>query len=550
MSGTGICEGLYASPSDLGALRTAFVSVTCYTSINTTLLPLCFLLFLHPSSDHPYDSSPFFRNMGDKFRLEEEDKGMLESVLGHEAFSFLIWSASNKVPDEFRSKARDLGVQDGLHKILEVSDWNYAVFWQVSNTKSGKSALIWGDGHYKESKGSEVHDKRGENIRKRMVLQKLHSWFKGPEEGNLQLKMDLVSDLEMFYLTSMFYLFPFDKSSSPSQSFNTSRPVWASDAKSCEEHYQSRSFLAKLARVQTLVLVPVKKGVLEIGSFKSIPEDQGFITLIKSLFNECHPKVLPKIFGQELSLGGGGCGGGGGAKGGPISINFSPKVEDDLDFGGESYGIQSNHGFSGNSSNGHRIDPGMNHVIGGVLNSQPMMQPIISGLDQTNQDSSLMDRKPRKRGRKPANGREEPLNHVEAERQRREKLNQRFYALRAVVPNISKMDKASLLGDAISYITDLQSKIRILEAEKEVNCQPEVDFMARKDDSVIRVSFPLDEHPVAHVIKTFREHEMVVSDTNVSTTENGKVIHTFLFQALGADAAEQLKEKLDSAFED
>ena len=32
---------------------------------------------------------------------------------------------------------------------------------------------------------------------------------------------------------------------------------------------------------------------------------------------------------------------------------------------------------------------------------------------------------PWKRGRKPANGREEPLNYVEAERQRREKLNQR-----------------------------------------------------------------------------------------------------------------------------
>ncbi|KAH0641757.1 hypothetical protein KY290_033365 [Solanum tuberosum] len=55
--------------------------------------------------------------------------------------------------------------------------------------------------------------------------------------------------------------------------------------------------------------------------------------------------------------------------------------------------------------------------------------------------------------------------HVEAERKRREKLNHRFYALRSVVPYVSKMDKASLLGDAVTYINELKAKIKNLESK-------------------------------------------------------------------------------------
>uniref|UniRef100_A0A803LWS1 Transcription factor n=2 Tax=Chenopodium quinoa TaxID=63459 RepID=A0A803LWS1_CHEQI len=54
-------------------------------------------------------------------------------------------------------------------------------------------------------------------------------------------------------------------------------------------------------------------------------------------------------------------------------------------------------------------------------------------------------------------------NHVEAERQRRNKLNQCFYTLRSVVPYVSKMDKASLLSDAVTYINELKSAVRNLE---------------------------------------------------------------------------------------
>ncbi|PON83390.1 Basic helix-loop-helix transcription factor [Trema orientale] len=54
-------------------------------------------------------------------------------------------------------------------------------------------------------------------------------------------------------------------------------------------------------------------------------------------------------------------------------------------------------------------------------------------------------------------------DHILAERKRREKLSQRFIALSAIVPGLKKMDKASVLGDAIKYMKQLQEKVKTLE---------------------------------------------------------------------------------------
>lgn len=176
------------------------------------------------------------------------------------------------------------------------------------------------------------------------------------------------------------------------------------------------------------------------------------------------------------------------------------------------------------------------------------------------------EKRPRKRGRKPASGRDEPLNHVEAERQRREKLNQRFYALRAVVPNISKMDKASLLGDAIAYINELQAKLKIMESDKETsgsstsrdgssNSRSEnrhqvppphdVDIQAYQDEVIVKVSCPIDTHPISKVIETFKDAQISVVESKLAAA-NDTIYHTFIIKS---EESEQLtKDKLIAAF--
>ncbi|CAL9110453.1 unnamed protein product [Musa textilis] len=156
------------------------------------------------------------------------------------------------------------------------------------------------------------------------------------------------------------------------------------------------------------------------------------------------------------------------------------------------------------------------------------------------------EKRPKKRGRKPANGREEPIDHVEAERQRREKLNQRFYALRSVVPNVSRMDKASLLADAVAYIDELRTKVQAMESDKrrlrsEISAlkeararatakerttsetatsgEVEVEVKLLGREAMIRVQCDRRAHPAARLMVALRELELEVDYANVAVVK-------------------------------
>lgn len=65
--------------------------------------------------------------------------------------------------------------------------------------------------------------------------------------------------------------------------------------------------------------------------------------------------------------------------------------------------------------------------------------------------------------RSPAHAQE----HIMAERKRRERLSQSFIALAALVPGLKKMDKVSVLADAIKYVKELKERLGVLEEESQ-----------------------------------------------------------------------------------
>nr|WAK86087.1 transcription factor bHLH41 [Nothapodytes nimmoniana] len=579
----------------------------------------------------------------------DEDKAMVAAVLGTKAFDYLI-SSSVSAECSLMAMVNDENLQNKLSDLVDNPNsvnfsWNYAIFWQISRSKSGDLVLGWGDGCCREPREGEEHEvpqilnlrleDEGQQRMRKKVLQKLHKLFGGTDEDSYAFGLDRVTDTEMFFLASMYFSFPRGEGG-PGKCFGLGKHMWFLNALKPSTEFCFRSFLAKFAGMQTIVLIPTDVGVVELGSMRSIPESLELVQSIRSSFSSfsslIQPKQMPavpmacekidgnarvlnssaaesadrvpKIFGQDLNSGRPQC---------REKLAFrKPEAKSwDAHSNGNGWPLQNAqngvHGASWTQLNnvkpGHVLDiynheqlspnnvkgvraeyqfnsfqaqkppPQMKIDFSGTTSKSMVSRPVSIESELSDIEASCKEdpmgladeKRPRKRGRKPANGREEPLNHVEAERQRREKLNQRFYALRAVVPNISKMDKASLLGDAIAYITELQKKLRDMESERDSlgstsreasafesntdfegqNQISNIDIQSSRDEVMVRVSCPLDTHPVSRVVQAFKEAQINILESKF-TTANDTAFHTFVIESQGP---EQLtKEKIIAAF--
>ncbi|KAJ4762286.1 basic helix-loop-helix (bHLH) DNA-binding superfamily protein [Rhynchospora pubera] len=62
-------------------------------------------------------------------------------------------------------------------------------------------------------------------------------------------------------------------------------------------------------------------------------------------------------------------------------------------------------------------------------------------------------------------GRRDRSKTIVTERKRRVRMKEKLYELRSLVPNITKMDKASIIADAVEYVKSMQSQAKKLEDE-------------------------------------------------------------------------------------
>ncbi|CAA7399983.1 unnamed protein product [Spirodela intermedia] len=390
-----------------------------------------------------------------------------------------------------------------LQAVVLSIHWTYSLFWQFSPSRG---VLSWADGCYngviKTRKTVQQTEEAGEPADENEPLhraQQLKDLYQSllTEEEDLEpprrswatLSPEDLTESEWFFLMCISFSYP-PGIGLPGRAFQTQGAVWLSGANGVDSKIFSRAILAK-----TVVCIPLSGGVLEIGTTDWVEEDPDLIQQVKNVFRACRSDYALSEFstsnpapGQQ-PFSGHHVGDYGDVDDGAESTYCSRAREESPV---EDFEIPEETTTHNVAAVGKNRPPEDLSDCGGLLDDRrrsafspwsPREVPLL--MQQWGHPQKTLKLVLRtipylyggwgdERSPKSTEG-EDLLSgkHVLAERKRREKLNEKFLALRSLVPSGTKVDKASVLGDTVNYIKQLlrrteenEARIRQIESEK------------------------------------------------------------------------------------
>ncbi|XP_061358127.1 basic helix-loop-helix protein A [Gastrolobium bilobum] len=188
-------------------------------------------------------------------------------------------------------------LQDMLQAAVQSVQWTYSLFWQLCPQQV---ILVWGDGYYNgaiktrktvqpmEVSAEEASLQRSQQLRE--LYESLSAGETNPPTRRpcAALSPEDLTESEWFYLMCVSFSFP-PGVGLPGKAYARRQHVWLAGANEVDSKTFSRAILAKSARIQTVVCIPLLDGVVEFGTTEKVQEDLNFIQHVKSFFIDHHP---------------------------------------------------------------------------------------------------------------------------------------------------------------------------------------------------------------------------------------------------------------------
>ncbi|GFP96631.1 transcription factor bhlh30 [Phtheirospermum japonicum] len=148
-------------------------------------------------------------------------------------------------------------------------------------------------------------------------------------------------------------------------------------------------------------------------------------------------------------------------------------------------------------------------------------------------------------------------SHSEAERRRRERINNHLAKLRSLLPSTTKTDKASLLAEVIQHVKELKRQTSLIEETSPVPTETDeltVDNYASTDEDgkwVIRASICCEDRPdlLPELIKTLKAMRLRTLKAEI-TTLGGRVKNVLVHHCGDEDGEQEHQQYCISSIEE